>query len=111
MVQELPDRSQSGQVVKIEYTTSKALPLEFRVPQGSIPGPLLFTVYVNDLPLVPRYYQSAIYVDDDKLFLAFQSCKILKAGPAEPVRANIFFQPGSLRIQFCAPSKTLLHAK
>ena len=72
----LIDRSQ---VVKIEDTTSKALPLEFGVPQGSIHGPLLFTVYVNDLPLVPRYCQSAIYVDDDKLFLAFQPCEILKA--------------------------------
>ena len=49
------------------------------MPQGSILGPLLFTVYVNDLPSVPRYCQSAIYVDDDKLFLAFQPCKILKA--------------------------------
>ena len=72
----LSDRSQ---VVKIEDTTSKALPLEFGVPQGSILGPLLFTVYVNDLPLVPRYCQSAIYVDDDKFFLAFQPCEILKA--------------------------------
>ena len=64
----LSDRSQ---VVKIEDTTSKALPLEFGVPQGSILGPLLFTVYVNDLPLVPRYCQSAIYVDDDKIFPCF----------------------------------------
>ena len=72
----LIDRSQ---VVKIEDTTSKALPLEFGVPQGSILGPLLFTVYVNDLPLVPRYCQFAIYVDDNKLFLAFQPCEILKA--------------------------------
>ena len=40
----LIDRSQ---VVKIEDTTSKALPLEFGLPQGSIIGPLLFSVYVN----------------------------------------------------------------
>ena len=65
----LIDRSH---VVKIEDTTSKALPLEFGVPQGSILGPLLFTVYVNDMPSVPRYCQAAINADDDKLFLAFQ---------------------------------------
>ena len=68
-----------SQVVKIKDTTSKALPLEFRVAQRSILDSLLFTIYINDLPLVPRYCQSAIYVDDDKLFLAFQPCEILKA--------------------------------
>ena len=70
------DRSQ---VVKIEDTTSKALPLELGVPHGSIIGPLLFIVYVKDLPLVPRYCQSAIHVNDVKLFLASQPCEILKA--------------------------------
>ena len=32
-------------------------------------------------------------------------------GCSMPPRANFFFQPGSLHIQFCAPSKALRHAK
>ena len=47
---------------------SKVLPLEFGAPQGSILGPVLFTIYVNDLLCVPKRCISASYVDDCKLY-------------------------------------------
>ena len=50
---------------------SKVLPLEFGVLQGSILGPVLFTIYVNDLLSVPKRCLSASYVDDCKLYLSF----------------------------------------
>ena len=50
-----------------------ALPLKYGVPQGSILGPVLFTIYVNDLLSVPTHCKSACYVDDSKLYLSFPS--------------------------------------
>ena len=64
----LYNRTQS---VRIESYLS--LPLSHGVPQGSILGPLLFNVYINDLPTVPKACSVESYVDDSKLHLTFQS--------------------------------------
>ena len=60
--------SERNQVVRINSTLSDALPLTSRIPQGSILGPLLFTIYVNDLPTVPKNSSSDCYV---KLYMSF----------------------------------------
>ena len=43
------------------------------VPQGSVLGPGLFTLYVNDLLSVPTYCHAMGYVDDTKIFLGLPS--------------------------------------
>ena len=40
------------------------------VPQGSILGPLLFSLYVNDLSTIPKSANTESYVDDTKLFMS-----------------------------------------
>ena len=61
--------SQRQQVVKFQNTVSDPLPLT--VPQGSIVGPVLFTLYGNDLFRVPKHCEPLVYVDDTKPFLVF----------------------------------------
>ncbi|CAB4022194.1 Hypothetical predicted protein, partial [Paramuricea clavata] len=63
--------SRRTQTVKIQDTLSTSLPLSVGVPQGFILGPLLFTVYVNEILSVPRRCKSMGYVDDTKTFIAF----------------------------------------
>ena len=58
------------QVVGIHSSFSDPLPVECGVPQGSILDPLLFSIYVNGLPEVPRHCSTECYVDDTKLLVS-----------------------------------------
>ena len=48
--------------------TSSEKPVMSGVPQGSILGPILFLLYVNDLPDVLEHSKVASFADDTKIF-------------------------------------------
>ena len=62
------------QVVRIHSTFSEPLPIECSVPQGSILGSLLFSIYIytNNLPSAPKKCSVQSYVDDTKLVVSFK---------------------------------------
>ena len=60
----LTDRNQ---FVQIDNTKSSILHLKTGVPQGSILGPLLFLIYINDFPRASNYFSFIMYADNTTL--------------------------------------------
>ena len=59
------------QSTRIGKSRSEELIVTHEVPQGSILGPLLFSLYMNDLPSVVKFSSVESYFDDTKVYLSF----------------------------------------
>ena len=62
--------SRSQQVV-IDGEESESIPVTSGVPQGSVLGPILFLIYINDLPDEVRS-QVRLFADDTALYLTME---------------------------------------
>ena len=71
--------SNMKQYTEIEDTTSTILPIQVGVPEGSILGPILFIIYVNDLPQCSNKFDFIMYADDTTLSNTIDSFSDIKS--------------------------------
>jgi ribonuclease P/MRP protein subunit RPP40 len=76
------------QKVRIENTISDSIPVTSGVPQGSVLGPTLFLIYVNDLVDEIKHSSISIFADDVKIF--------------NPSNNQVFLQQDLNRLSFWA---------
>ena len=69
--------SDRKQFVSINGYNSDLIPVIYGVPQGSVLGPLLFLIYINDLHKAIRYCKVHHFADDTNLFHTNKSVKNL----------------------------------
>ena len=66
--------TQRKQRVVVNGTASSWKPVTSGVPQGSVLGPLLFTIFVSDIPDDLHNFVS-LFADDTKIYAAVQNCE------------------------------------
>ena len=59
---------QRKQLVQLGIYTSEEIDIILGVPQGSILGPLLFLIYINDLPSFISEFSSKMFADDTTIY-------------------------------------------
>ena len=67
------------QYVNYNNTTSNMKQIVCGVPQGSILGPLLFLLYINDISSVSNVFFSVLFADDAKLLYSSNNLQELSA--------------------------------
>nr|CAH7768100.1 unnamed protein product [Callosobruchus chinensis] len=68
--------SDRKQYVTYNGCSSKTSTIEHGVPQGSVLGPILFLIYINDLPACTSA-KSILFADDTTTISTSQSCDVL----------------------------------
>ena len=73
------NEKESCQVTVCNGTKSSPETVQIGVPQGSILGSLLFTLYINDLPDYLEHCDVTLYADDTVLFISDKSLHNIKS--------------------------------
>ena len=70
--------SNRKQYVSVNGHTSEYLNISFGVPQGSVLGPLLFLIHINDLPSVSKYLRFYLFADYTNIYFEAKDLKTLQ---------------------------------
>ena len=87
------------QYVEVNGCESSKLPITCGVPQGSILGPLLFLLYVNDIANVSNIFMTTIFADDTNLFYSGTNIKdMIQTANTEMEKVVVWLQCNKLSL-------------
>ena len=58
----------SKKTLTLNITCTNIMQISTGVPQGSILGPLIFQIYINDFPSASSYFNLIMYTDDTTIY-------------------------------------------
>ena len=94
----------------VDNIKSNHVPLQLGVPQGSILGPLLFIIYVNDLVNATSVFHPFVYADDTTLVASLNTFQGERNLNDELVSMSNWMKANKLSTNKCKMKAMIFHA-
>lgn len=99
------------QKVIINNLASQSRPVTVGVPQGSVLGPLLFSLYINDLPNVVSNSSCVMYADDTCFFTSGSSIDQIRSSAQELLEhINVWLRSNKLTLNITKTSAVIFRS-